>query len=155
MEKSGGVTLLIGRYEYALDAKNRLGLPPKYRELLKTEKEKSVFIASGMEGCLYLYLPSQWRRLVENGLQAFSLEDKEKERAFKRRFFSGAAEAELDGAGRILVPQHLKTHASLKTAVLIQGAGNRAEIWDVKRWQAYERSQVAPALRMAAKKIEL
>ncbi len=155
MEKSGLLTLLIGRYEYALDDKNRLGLPPKYRELLKAEKSKSVFIASGMEGCLYLYLPSQWRHLVENGLQAFSLPDKEAERAFKRRFFSGAAEAEVDGAGRILIPQHLKAHASLKGEVLIQGAGNRAEIWALKRWQAYERSQVEPALRLAAKKIEL
>ena len=149
------MTLLIGRYEYALDDKNRLGLPPKFRELLKIEKSKSVFIASGMEGCLYLYLPSQWRHLVENGLQAFTLQDKEAERAFKRRFFSGAAEAELDGAGRILVPQHLKAHAALKGAVLVQGAGNRAEIWDLRRWQAYEKSQVAPALKLAAKKIEL
>ena len=149
------MTLLIGRYEYALDTKNRLGIPPKYRELLQAEKGKSIFITSGMEGCLYLYLPSQWQRLVENGLRAFSLEDKEKERAFKRRFFSEAAEVELDGAGRILVPQYLKAYAGLKGTVLVQGAGNRAEIWDARRWQTYEKAKVEPAYRLASKNIEL
>ena len=149
------MTLLIGRYEYALDGKNRLGIPPKYRELLTQEKAKSVFVTSGMEGCLYLYLPSQWNNLVQNGLQAFSLPDKEKERAFKRKFFSEAAEVEVDSAGRILLPQYLKTHAGLKSQVLVQGAGNRAEIWDTRRWQAYQKSKVEPAYRAVSKSIEL
>jgi MraZ protein len=149
------VTLLIGRYEYALDAKNRLAIPPKYREMLAAEKAKSVFITSGMEGCLYLYLPSQWQRLVDNGLQAFSLDDKEKERAFKRKFFSEATEAELDGAGRVLVPQYLKAHAGLKGKVLVQGAGTRAEIWDSRRWDAYQKAKVEPAYRMVSRSIEL
>ena len=149
------MTLLIGRYEYALDGKNRLGIPPKYRELLAQEKAKSVFVTSGMEGCLYLYLPSQWSRLVENGLQAFALPDKEKERAFKRKFFSEAAEVELDGAGRMLLPQYLKAHAGLQGQVLVQGAGNRAEIWDSRRWQAYQKAKVEPAYRSVSKSIEL
>ncbi|MDD5658307.1 MAG: division/cell wall cluster transcriptional repressor MraZ [Elusimicrobia bacterium] len=149
------MTLLIGRYEYALDAKNRLAVPPKFRELLAAQGARSVFITSGMEGCLYLYLPSQWRRLVENGMQAFTMEDKEKERAFKRKFFSEATEAELDGAGRVLVPQYLKAHAGLKGKVLVQGAGNRAEIWDGGRWNAYEKNKVAPAYRAVSKSIEL
>lgn len=149
------MTLLIGRYEYALDAKNRLSIPPKYRELLRAQKARSVFVTSGMEGCLYLYLPSQWQRLVENNLQSFALADKEKERAFKRKFFSEATEAELDGAGRILVPQYLKAYAKLSGQVLVQGAGSRAEIWDSGRWQAYQKSKVVPAYRTVSKSIEL
>lgn len=149
------MTLLIGRYEYALDAKNRLGIPPKYREMLKAEKAGSVFITSGMEGCLYLYLPSQWNRLVENGLQAFSLPDKEQERAFKRKFFSEATEVGLDSAGRVLVPQYLKAHAGLRGEVLVQGAGTRAEIWDTGRWQSYQKAKVDPAYRTVSKSIEL
>ena len=101
------------------------------------------------------YRPSQWQRLVEKDLQAFSLPDKEKERAFKRRFFSEAVEAELDGAGRVLIPQYLKASAGLKGAILVQGAGLRAEIWDARRWQSYEKSKVAPAYRQASKSIEL
>ena len=149
------MTLLIGRYEYSLDGKNRLGIPPRYREFLAQEKSKSVFITSGMEGCLYLFLPSQWNRLVENDCKAFALPDKEAERAFKRKFFSEAAEAELDSAGRILIPQYLKAHAGLKGQALVQGAGNRAEIWEPRRWQAYQKAKVEPAYRAVSKSIEL
>lgn len=149
------MALLIGRYEYSLDPKNRLGIPPKYREFLKGEKSKSFFLTSGMEGCLYLFLPSQWNKLLENDLQAFALADKEQERAFKRKFFSEATEVELDSAGRILVPHYLKAHAALKNSVLVQGAGKRAEIWDSSRWRAYDLKQVEPTYRRVSKSVEI
>ena len=147
--------LLIGRYEYALDPKNRLGVPPKFRENLKAEKGSAFFLTSGLDGCLYLFLPSQWDRLLANDLQAFSLPDKEKERAFKRKFFSEATEVELDSAGRILVPQYLKAYAGLKEKVLVQGAGNRGEIWDVSRWNAYSKKKVEPTYRAVSKSLEI
>ncbi len=149
------MALLIGRYEYSLDPKNRLGIPPKYREALAQEKGKTFFLTSGMEGCLYLFLPSQWDKLLENDLQAFALPDKERERAFKRKFFSEATEVEVDSAGRILVPQYLKAHAGLKDTVLVQGAGKRAEVWDSGKWKAYNRSKVEPTYRMVSKSVEI
>lgn len=149
------MSLLIGRYEYALDSKNRLGIPPKFREALLQEKADRFFLTSGMDGCLYLYLPSQWNKLLENDLQAFSLPDKEQERAFKRKFFSEATDVELDSAGRILVPQYLKEHGGLKGAVLVQGAGTRAEIWDNAKWNAYNRSKVEPTFRKVSKSLEI
>ncbi len=149
------MALLIGRYEYSLDPKNRLGIPPKFREALAAEKGRGLFLTSGLEGCLYLFLPSQWAALLHNDLQAFSLPDKEQERAFKRKFFSEAVEVEMDSAGRILVPQYLKAHAGLKNAVLVQGAGKRAEIWDAGRWAAYHRAKIEPAYRKVSKTLEI
>jgi len=147
--------LLIGRYEYALDAKNRVGLPPKFREALAQEKAKAVYLTSGLENCLYLFLPSQWGQLLEKDLSAFSLPNKEQERAFKRKFFAEATEAELDSAGRILIPQFLREHARLGKNVLIQGAGKRAEIWDKDKWNSYKKSKVEPAYRLVTKSIEI
>lgn len=149
------MTLLIGRYEYSLDSKNRLAVPPKFRDALKEEKGDRLYLTSGLEGCLYLFLPSQWSRLLDNDLQAFSLPDKEQERAFKRKFFSEATDVELDSAGRILVPAYLKEHAGLKSEVLVQGAGKRAEIWDAKRWNAYTKAKVEPAYKLVSKSLEI
>lgn len=149
------MSLLIGRYEYSLDPKNRLAVPPKYREALAKEKGTSLFLTSGMEGCLYLFLPSQWEKLLGDDLRAFSMADKEQERAFKRKFFSEAVEVELDAQGRVLVPSYLKEHAGLDGSVLVQGAGKRAEIWDVKRWAAYEKAKVAPAYKSIGKNLEI
>jgi transcriptional regulator MraZ len=149
------MALLIGRYDYSLDPKNRLAVPPKYREALAQEKGRSFFLTSGMEGCLYLFLPSQWEKLLADDLKTFSLPDKEAERAFKRKFFSEAVEVEPDAQGRILVPQYLKEHAGLKADVLVQGAGNRAEVWDARRWTDYERKMVAPAYKKIGKSLEI
>ncbi|MCR4295663.1 MAG: hypothetical protein NUW21_09030, partial [Elusimicrobia bacterium] len=82
------MALLIGRYDYSLDPKNRLAVPPKYREVLAQEKGRSFYLTSGMEGCLYLFLPAQWEKMLGDDLKMFSLPDKEQERAFKRKFFS-------------------------------------------------------------------
>ena len=149
------MTLLIGRYEYSLDSKNRLGIPPKYREALAAEKGDRLYLTSGLEGCLYLFLPSQWSKLLENDLQAFSMPNKEQERAFKRKFFAEATDVELDSAGRILVPAYLKEHAGLKSTVLVQGAGKRAEIWDEARWNAYTKAKVEPAYKLVSKSLEI
>jgi MraZ protein len=149
------MALLIGRYDYSLDPKNRLAVPPKYREALALEKGRSFYLTSGMEGCLYLFLPSQWEKLLEGDLKMFSLPDKEQERAFKRKFFSEALEVEPDAQGRILVPQYLKEHAGLRFDVLVQGAGRRAEIWDAKRWSDYEKKMIAPAYKKIGKSLEI
>lgn len=149
------MTLLIGRYEYALDPKNRLAVPPRYREALAGEKRRAFYLTSGLEGCLYLFLPSQWEKLLAGDLRMFSLPDKERERAFKRKFFAEAVEVEPDGQGRVLIPHYLKEHAGLRGAALVQGAGNRAEIWDARRWSAYERRMVAPAYRVIGKSLEI
>ena len=149
------MTLLIGRYEYSLDSKHRLSVPPKFREALEKEKGDRLYLTSGLEGCLYLFLPSQWNKLLENDLQAFSMANKEQERAFKRKFFAEAVDVELDSAGRILIPNYLKDHAGLKSTVLVQGAGKRAEIWDEARWNAYTKSKVEPAYKLVSKSLEI
>jgi MraZ protein len=149
------MTLLIGRYEYTLDPKNRLGIPPKFKEALSLEKGERFYITSGLEGCLYLFLPSQWNRLLENNLQSLSLSNTEEERAFKRKFFAEAVDIELDGVGRVLLPQYLKIYAGLGSTILVQGAGTRAEIWDAQRWQAYNRTKAEPAYRQATKSLKL
>ncbi len=149
------MALLIGRYDYSLDPKNRLAVPPKYRETLAQEKGRSFYLTSGMDGCLYLFLPAQWEKMLADDLKMFSMPDKEQERAFKRKFFSEAVEVEPDAQGRILVPQYLKEHAGLRFDVLVQGAGNRAEIWDTKRWAAYEKSTIAPAYKKIGKSLEI
>ncbi len=149
------MALLIGRYEYTLDGKNRLAIPPKFRAALQEEKGRSLFLTSGLDGCLYLFLPSRWKRLVDEDFAAFSLPDKEEERAFKRKFFSEAEEVTPDAVGRILIPQYLKEHAGLKGSALVLGAGRRAEVWDRTRWNSYDRQKVEPAYAKAAKRLEI
>jgi MraZ protein len=46
-------------------------------------------------------------------------------------------EAEVDSAGRILIPDHLRGFAALKSKAVVAGVANRIEIWDESAWKKY------------------
>ena len=59
-------------------------------------------------------------------------------RGFNRFILSGAAEVEVDAAGRVLIPDHQKVFAGLKKEVVFAGVSDRVEIWDKERWNTYK-----------------
>lgn len=136
---------LIGQYAHSVDPKNRLFIPPKFRDELAKEGKKHFVLTKGFDECVYMYLPSDWDRAVAH-LTEMKLANKDQERLFKRIFFAHAVEVEVDGQGRVLLPQSLKDKAGLKKEVVVNGAGSRIELWDSRRWTALER-KAEPVLR--------
>jgi len=139
------MSALYGEYSYAMDAKNRIFVPARFRELLYKEDKDYFMLSTGLDRCLYLFLPSKWEELIAHNMEIFKSENKEEERAFKRFFFSNAADAQLDEQGRILVPQNQKQYAALKKDIMILGAGNKAEIWDAQNWSRYKKDVMGPS----------
>ena len=124
--------MLLGEYTHTLDDKKRLMLPKKFKDSLG----KKLVITRGLDNCLFLYSDKEWRGVAQRLRElSFAAADT---RGFNRFMFSGAAEVELDSAGRILVPEHLKKFAALKTKVVLTGVSDRVEIWDEKRWASYQ-----------------
>ena len=58
-------------------------------------------------------------------------------REMKRFVFAGAAVAELDKQGRVLVPPHLATHAGVEKEVVLAGVHDHIEIWDRSEWATH------------------
>jgi MraZ protein len=112
--------MLLGEFEHTIDDKNRLTLPAKFRQALSG----GLVITRGMDGCLYCYPKAGWERLVESRLADLDPLSREG-RLMHRFFFAGAAEAEPDKQGRVMVP------ASLATA----GVNDHLEIWDRAAWR--------------------
>jgi MraZ protein len=138
------MSVFFGTSKYNLDTKNRLTLPPPVRKLLKKEKAKHFMITVGLNDCLYLFLPSQWEKLISDNMSIFNSPDKERVRAFKRFFFGNAKKAEPDKLGKILLDPGHRQYAKLKKQVIIIGVGNKAEIWDSKSWQNYNKKTIEP-----------
>nr|MBP9816872.1 cell division/cell wall cluster transcriptional repressor MraZ [Candidatus Paceibacterota bacterium] len=61
-------------------------------------------------------------------------------RGLARLMLAGASEADVDTAGRILVPDYLKSFAALSEKSVIAGVNDRVEIWDEKAWKKYTAS---------------
>ena len=143
--------MLLGAYDHTLDDKNRLTLPAKFREAF----QDGVVVTRGLDGCLYAYRRPDWDRLVESRLATMDPLSPEGRR-LQRHFFSGAAEADLDKQGRVMVPRELIEHAGLGRDIVVAGVHDRLEIWDRTAWRkelaAVEGSAEDAAERLAAKR---
>jgi MraZ protein len=123
--------MLIGEYAHALDAKNRMIIPSKFRE----ELGEKFILTKGLDGCLYAYPHNEWA-ILEDKLKKLPLTSKDA-RAFVRFMFSGANECEIDKQGRTLIPQNLIEYANIKKEIVSIGVSNRIEIWSKESWEAY------------------
>ena len=122
--------MLLGAYDHTLDDKNRLTLPAKFRQSFA----EGVVVTRGLDGCLYAFRRADWARLVESRLSTLDPLRPEGRR-LQRHFFSGAAEAELDKQGRVMIPAQLIEHAKLGRDVVVAGVNDRLEIWNRDAWR--------------------
>jgi|SRR3989338_5596833 len=126
--------MFIGEYKYNLDTKNRLALPSKFRKLFS----QGAVITKGLDSCLFIYTAKEWSKLVEKLAQLPI--SQAKSRAFSRLMLAGAMDVNLDGQGRIILPDYLKDFANLNKKVVVAGLYNRLEVWDEKLWSQYQRT---------------
>ena len=114
-----------------MDAKGRINIPAKFRSLLNSQ----AVITRGFEQCLFLYTRDEWEKIASK-LGTLPL-TKSNSRAVARFMLAGAFDVELDGQGRIVVPDYLRKFAKLTKKVIVVGLYSRIEIWDEESWQAY------------------
>jgi len=115
-----------------LDAKGRLAIPTKYRAELKESCDCQLIVTADRDGCLLLYPLPEWD-VVERKLAKLSTMNK-KNKALKRFMIGHASECQMDGQGRILLSDNLRTFANLDKRVALIGQLNKFEIWDQEAW---------------------
>ena len=124
--------MFMGEYNHTIDAKGRLIIPSKFREVLGDE----FVVTKGLDGCLFVYDNGEWE-LFEQKLKSLPITNKDA-RQFVRFFLAGAATVEVDKQGRILVPSVLREFAGLEKDVVMVGVGSRVEIWSKEAWENTE-----------------
>ncbi len=123
--------MFIGQYNHTLDEKGRISVPTKFRSGLT----EGCVVTRGLDRSLFLYPLSAWERLAEK-LAALPL-GKADTRAFARLMLAGAMSVEIDGSGRIMIPQYLREYAGLTKRTVVTGLHDRIEIWDEETWNTY------------------
>jgi MraZ protein len=124
-----------GEYQYKVDEKGRVPLPPKFRKQLK----EGVVLARGLgEKCIAVYTTREWKRLsdklAEQPLTGAKL------RRLIRAIHGTAFDASFDGQGRIKLPDLLRTYAGIGDTAIVVGANARVELWSEEGWKAEQTS---------------
>ncbi len=120
--------MFLGEYAHTIDDKGRLTLPAKFR----AELAAGLVVTRGIDKCLFAFPRDQWNKLSEQ-VSALPLTESQA-REFRRLLFSGAADAELDKQGRVLLPQYLREYAGLDGDVIVAGLNTHMEIWSPDAW---------------------
>jgi MraZ protein len=131
--------MFLGEYNYKLDEKGRVPVPPKFRGELRD----GIILVPGPEKCIIAYTPEEWKKISEN-MRTGSLA-KDKMRRLNRALFSTAFHLNLDGQGRIALPAPLRTFAGIGEEVVITGANTYLEIWDKTLWEEEKTNSLAQA----------
>lgn len=116
-----------------LDAKGRLAMPARYRDQLVSQYAgRLVATVDPASKCLLLYPIDTWEE-IQQKVEAMSSTNPATRR-FQRILIGYATDLELDGSGRILLPQVLRSHAELDKHVALVGQGKKFELWSDANW---------------------
>lgn len=114
-----------------IDAKGRVSVPAKFREILEAQGARSIFVrASNVEASIVAGGP-EWMAnlygLVEEHDPSSELHDD-----FAYTNLGDTTELTLDSEGRVVFPEMLLRHAALEEAAAFVGLGSRFEVWEPK-----------------------
>ena len=123
--------MFLGEYFFTFDSKNRISIPSKFRKDLG----RVVVVTRGLDHCLYVYARKAWEK--EARTYASEVNGNAAKRGLARLFLAGSAEVEVDQSGRVLIPEHLKSFASIQEKAVIAGVADRVEIWEEEAWKKY------------------
>jgi MraZ protein len=123
--------LFLGKHDYSMDERGRVPMPPRYRDAFM----QGVILTQGSpDRCVRAYPTNGFEE--QAALYMSEPATSRSGRVRRRAFFSTAYPAELDRAGRVLVPQPLRDYAGLSNHIVVAGAGEWIEIWNTDDFDA-------------------
>jgi MraZ protein len=124
--------IFAGEFRHAMDAKNRLTIPSRWRR--GGELDEFFAIPNLKGGFLMVMPPAEFKRLADKVENDQSLRPEERVK-FLRQFASRAQHLVGDKQGRIVLPDEQSRQLNLHGEVVLVGNYTRFEIWDPEKWQ--------------------
>jgi len=122
--------MFFGESAINLDAKGRLTLPVKYREMIADACQNELVITyNPFEiSSLWLYPKQEWQR-VHDSVKPLSTFDPN-HRNLQQKLIGSAFFTEPDKGSRIQLPVNMRQVASMEKKVILLGMGDKFEIWN-------------------------
>jgi MraZ protein len=136
-----------GTFDHTLDAKSRLTVPARYRAALADGVVLAMPV--DLKPCVGVWRPQEYEDYTRRALAQLPLLSSRL--AELERFFYGSShDAELDAAGRIMVPSFLGEHAALVKEVMVVGVGDRLELWAKSAWSEHRSTLLSGVAEVTA-----
>jgi MraZ protein len=122
-----------GASSLVLDAKGRLSVPTRHRDVLLATAAGQLTITKHPHGCLMIFPRPEWeafrQRIAQLPMSA---------QWWKRIFLGNAQDVEMDAQGRVLIAPELRNAAGITKEAMLLGMGNHFELWDAATYAAQE-----------------
>jgi len=122
-----------GASSLSLDAKGRLSVPTRHRDILSATAGGSLTITKHPDGCLMIFPRPEWEKFRER-IAALPMSAQ----WWKRIFLGNAMDVEIDSTGRVLVSPELRQAAGITRDTLLLGMGSYFELWDKASYDSQE-----------------
>ncbi|MES2089232.1 MAG: division/cell wall cluster transcriptional repressor MraZ [Pseudomonadota bacterium] len=130
-----------GASALVLDAKGRMAVPARHRDVLQALCEGQLTLTKHPEGCLMVFPRPAWETFRDK-VAALPMSAS----GWKRIFLGNAMDIEIDGAARVLISPELRAAAGLSKEVMLLGMGSHFELWDAQRYATHEAEVMAQAM---------
>lgn len=129
--------MFLGTHYPKLDEKGRFFLPAKFRD----ELSDGLVITRQQDRCLAIYPTEVFVKRTQAIIEAPTTV--KQVRDFQRMLAANASDEVPDKQGRITVPPALRSYAGLENQIVVVGAIDRVEVWDLEAWEQYSAKQEA------------
>jgi MraZ protein len=142
--------LFTGHSEHSVDAKLRLAIPARYRNLWDPVRDGSAWYSVPSTGLIRLYTERTFEKLADQGESTLTPDDETAK--LEEALFGLAERLEMDSAGRVMLPRWQWEQSGLPSDVVIVGARYKLEIHDAKLWLASRADKIKSLPSLIAKR---
>ena len=114
-----------------LDEKKRVAVPKRLRDDFGVTDLNSLMVAPGTSKSLVVYSPQGFEAFAAKLVAGGSHQN------YLRLFYSSAERVDLDGQGRMRIPDRLAEYAGLGREAYLLGVQDHAELWDKDSWDSF------------------
>ncbi len=126
----------IGDFDSRADAKNRIVLPAAFKREFEGEEQVRLVIRKDIfEDCLVIYPHSVWEAMMSALRQRLNPYNRQHAQ-FLRESLRSTCEVQLDGNGRMLVPQKMLELIGADKELTLLGVDDHIELWDKQKMAA-------------------
>jgi MraZ protein len=129
----GLIAVFQGASSLSLDAKGRLSVPTRHRDVLSATAAGQLTITRHPHGCLMLFPRSEWEKFRER-VAALPMTA----HWWKRIFLGNAMDVDMDSTGRVLISPELRDATHITKDTILLGMGSHFELWDKFTYEAQE-----------------